>query len=282
MREKTPKEVEAVAENINQRLARNCIDGLTLYAIERTLAFETHQKFARNPKKRNTQIREMIKNLAEFYKLSENIKADFLEPFDERLREAKRSFGAEIASLEQQKAVVNGLALYAERLAEEPTDKRPELLRVQYLLDDISCYLPWDSEKLSINPERDHLDRMLASLTALRNILFTRVLLGPERGPAMSDFVAGAVEDEAGVLGTCLYDDMHGQYPEIKKWPALCTVYRGGYCRGKPEIATEMDLQIMRATGDKFLDLEGIEWCSGTYEFTVHAKRIEAGPQQTM
>lgn len=271
-----------MAEDTNQRLARNCIDGLTLYAIERTLAFETHQKFATNPENRNAQIREMIKNLAGFYKLSENTEADFLEPFDSGLRKAKHSFGAEIASLKQQKAVVNCLALYADRLAEEPTDKRPELLRIQYLLDDIFCYLPWDSEKLKINPERDHLDRMLASLTARRNILFTRVLLGPERGPAMSDFVAGAVEDEASVMGTSLYDDMHWQYPEIKEWPALCTVHRGGYGRGKPEDATETDLQIMRATGDNFLDLEGIEWCSGTYEFTVHAERIEAGPQQTM
>lgn len=271
-----------MAEDTNQRLARNCIDGLSLYAIERTIAFETHQKFALNPEKRNNQIRELIKNLAEFYKLSENIEADFLKHLDEGLREAKRSFGAEIASLKQQKAVVNGLARYADRLAVEPTDKRAELLRIQYLLDDICCYLPWDFEKLKINPERDHLDRMLASLTARRNILFTRVLLGPERGPAMSDFVAGAVEDEAGVMGTSLYDDMHWQYPEIKEWPALCTVYCGGYCRGKPENATEMDLQIMRATGDKFLDLQGIEWCSGTYEFTVHAERIEARPQQTM
>jgi hypothetical protein len=267
-----------MTENADQKLARRCIGGLGLYAIERTLGFETNQKVSArlvpNPEKRNIQVRNMIKSVATFWELSENIETDFLKPFDESLKTAQHYFASETASFEQQKAIIRGLSRYAERLPEAATDARPELLRVRSLLEDIYVYLPWDASKLKINTVRDHIDRSLASLTALRNILFTRVLLGAERGPAMSGYVSGVVTDEAGVLNTSLYDELQVQYPDITEWPALCTIYLGGYGEGKHENATELDLQIMRETGDAFLDLEGVDYCKGTYEFKTHAAQL--------
>jgi hypothetical protein len=271
-------------ENADQKLARRCIGGLGLYAIERRLGFEINQKLSAglvpNPAKRNIQVRNMIKSLAAFWGLSENIEAEFLKPFDESLKTAQHCLASETASFGQQKEIIRGLSRYADRLPEAATDARPELLRVRSLLEDIYVYLPWDAEKLRINPVRDHIDRTLASLTALRNILFTRVLLGAERGPAMSGYVSGVVTDEADVLNTSLYDELREQYPEIKEWPAICTIYLGGYGEGKHENATELDLQIMRETGDAFLDLEGIDYCGGTYEFKAHAAQPEPEQQK--
>lgn len=278
-------------QNKDRELARQCIDGLTLYATERLLGFENHQGAAAglilNPEKRNARIRDLIGELAKHWALSENIEADFLTLFDERLRAAQCSFGVEMADFEQQRAVVQGLSRYANELADLPKapDGRTKLLDIRYVLDEIYAYLPWDALRLGVNRARDSIERDLASMTATRNILFTRLLLGSERGPAASDFVSGIVKDAAGVLDTELYDDMQGQYPDIKTWPAICTIYRGGFGYGvaiKPENASELDLQIMRETGDDFLYKEGIYYCGGPYEFKVMQLEETEQQEQTM
>jgi len=60
-------------------------------------------------------------------------------------------------------------------------------------------------------------------------------------------------------------------YPEIKSWPALCTVYVG---RDLPSAlgtvdASDFDLEIMNRAGDQFLKERSVRWVSGAYQMTV-------------
>ena len=119
----------------------------------------------------------------------------------------------------------------------------------------MSVYLPWDPAAIGIYPVRDQVEGQLLRLTAMRPICFTRVLLGGERGPCDEDFVPGSVADAEGVRGTELFDRLNLEYPEVKVWPAICTVYHGG---GHAVLAAmpadELDLKLMREEGARFLD----------------------------
>jgi hypothetical protein len=269
----------------DRELARQCINGLTLYAIERMLGFESDQSRSSgpllNPEKRNASIRSIISDLASFWNLSENVEKDFIKPFDVHLSKAQSSFGAETANFDEQRAVVQGLSHYADEL-DKASDVRTKLLEIRNILEEIYAYLPWDALKLGVNPARDSIDRSLVSMTATRNILFTRVLLGSEYGPADSDFVSGVVINEPDVKSTELYEDLKYQYSEIEEWPAICTVYRAGYGRETAENASELDLQIMRETGDKFLNMEGITLCSMPFEFKIRESEEIAQTEQSL
>jgi len=246
------------------------IDGLMLYAIERQAGFEAHQAggLSLNPECRNVRTRELIHGIVDLYNLTEEAES-IIESFNDRLRQAQCCSAIEPATKEQQYATVQGLLQYAKNLARRPCDIRERILLVRDHFEDMAVCLSWDAAGNGLYPARDWLNRVPAQITAQQNILFTHVILGSERGPAMSDFIGGVVIDPVGIADTCLFDDLSGQYPEIEMWLALCTVYRGGYGQGQIQNATELDLGIMRQYGDSFLDLEGVVVCSYPIELSV-------------
>ncbi len=246
------------------------VDGLALYAIERQTGFETHQPggLPLNPERRNSRTRELIRGIADLYALADEAEI-MVKLFDDRLHHAQSCFGVEASTTRQQYETVQGLFQFAKELAQQPHDTRERLLLVRDHFEDMTAYLPWDASGNGLYPARDWLDRALAQMTAQQNILFTHIILGSESGPAMSDFIGGAVTDSAGIVDTYLYADMSDQYPEIEIWPALCTVYCGGYGQGNVQNATELDLGIMRQYGDSFLDLEGLIVCRYPTQLSV-------------
>ncbi|MBC5723744.1 hypothetical protein H8S11_13120 [Flintibacter sp. NSJ-23] len=70
-------------------------------------------------------------------------------------------------------------------------------------------------------------------------------------------------------------------YLEVADWPAVCVLYhRSG--RDMPfgvENAIEFDLEIMNRAGDRFLDLPGIRWRIGPYEFYCEPGLDQNTPQ---
>lgn len=246
------------------------VDGLTLYAVERQIGFETHQAVGLplNPEWRNSRTRELIRGIADLYDLADDAE-NMINLFDDRLRQAQCCSVVELATKRQQYETAQGLFQYAKSLAQQPNDTRERLLLVRDHFEDMAACLSWDASGSGLHLARDWMDRALPRMTVLQNILFTHVILGPETGPAMSDFIGGAVIDSTGIANTCLYDDLSGQYPEIERWPALCTVYRGGYGRGTVHDATELDLGIMRQYGESFLNLKGLIVCHYPIELSV-------------
>lgn len=253
-----------------------CVNGLIHYAVERQAGFENHQvgNIGIDPQQRNDRTRELIKGMAGQYGYAASC-GYFLSSFDERLVAARGSFGIEILPQPQQRVTVQSLLHYARDLANQPSDSREQMLLVSDHLEDMVTCLSWDAKRNGLYPARDWLDRELPKITAQQNILFTRILLGSERGPAMSDFVGGAVTCADAVADTYLYADLSGQYPDIEVWPAVCTVYRGGYEMRKPKDATELDLGIMRRYGNSFVELEGVSVCCYPTEFTVQRDQAQ-------
>jgi hypothetical protein len=244
-------------------------DGLALYAIERQ-TLETHQPrgLPLNPEWRNSRTRELIRGIADLSNLGDKAES-IIKSFDDRLQQAQCCSAVETSTKRQQYETVQGLLQYAKDLVQQPYDMREQLLIVKDHFEDMAACLSWDASGNGLYPARDWLDRALARMTAQQNILFTHVILGSERGPAMSDFISGAITNAVDVANTCLYDDFSGQYPEVEMWPALCTVYCGGYGQGNIQNATEHDLSIMRQYGDSFLDLKGVIVCHYPIELSV-------------
>ena len=253
-----------------QDLARICIEGLIHYAAERQSGFEKHQPagLALNPETRNERTRELISGIADLYGLSGE-KETCLQILDERLLACKTSFGIEILSTNEQGELIKDLLGYSRDLSNKLSDPRQQMLSVSDHLEDMVSHIPWDLNRNGLYHARDWINFELPKITAHQNILFTRIILGAETGPAASDFVGGSVRDPDGVRESRLFDDMSGQYPEVESWPAICTVYRAGRLLEEPRDATEMDLDIMRRYGDRFVSLEGISVCVYPVEMTV-------------
>ena len=232
---------------------------LTTYAAQRLVGFERQipGNTYRHPEDRNEWIRDILRGMAE---VSGENSGPFLQAFDRRLDDAHRCFAVEMLDQAGQKHVVQALRQYAAALERLSGDVRGQLVRVQYLLEDMSAYLQWDPGAIGIYPARDQVESQLRRLTAQRPICFTRVLLGGEMGPGDEDFVSGSVTDADGVRGTELYDRLTLMYPKVEEWPAICTVYHGG---GPAALAAAMpadalDLKVMREEGTRFLDRPGI------------------------
>lgn len=250
--------------------ARRCIDNLMQYAVERQIVFERYQGggILPDPENRNNRIRRIIGNLAAFCALPDT--EYLLQDFGQRLDTARGCFAAEILPLQAQRKTIQALTDYSIELTTAKADPRPEILEVRDLIEDMVSHLSWDPQKIGLNPARDLLKHTLTSFTAHQPILFTRILMGGDFGPCDSDFLSGAVTDSNTVADTDLYEDLSGQYPEIQDWPVICTVYHGGGC-GQLHDATELDLNIMRRCGDRFLDQEGVHWAGSRREMTITA-----------
>ena len=232
---------------------------LSVYAAQRLVAFERQipGNAFHHPETRNEWIRDILRGMAEVN--GEDI-GPLLQAFDRRLEDAHGCFAVEMLDQTGQKHVVQVLRQYASALDRPGDDRRGQLVRVRHLLEDMSAYLPWDPGTIGLYPARDQVESQLRRLTAQRPICFTRILLGGERGPGDEDFVSGSVTDADGVRGTALYDRLNLVYPKVEEWPAICTVYHGG---GPAVLAATMpadnlDLQIMREEGVRFLDRPGI------------------------
>lgn len=266
------KEETVMSFTQDQETALECIRGLTYYAMERQADNLTHlnpTEFQIHLENRNAKIRNMIIHLSRFWGLSANLETEILKPFDDNICSAHCPAKIEIAGADQQKAVVSGLSRYADELI-RTVDARSELMRVRNLLEDIAAYLPWNVFYQKAEPLRDQIDFPLASATARQNILFTHILLGAETGPAGSDFLSGAMEDEEGIRGTELFENLKTQHPEIRNWHTICTLYRCGNGLELPRNASSLDLQIMREKGENFLDLKGVTCCRMPIEFDMY------------
>ena len=200
---------------------------LTTYAAQRLVGFERQipGNAFHHPETRNEWIRDILRGMAE---VSGGDSDPFIQAFDQRLDDAHGCFAVEMLDQPGQKHMVQALRQYASALDSPGDDRRIQFARVQYLLEDMSAYLPWDPSAIGIYLARDQVQEQLLCLTAQRPICFTRILLGGEMGPCDEDFVSGSVTDADGVRGTELFDHLTLEYPEVEKWPAICTVYHGG------------------------------------------------------
>lgn len=249
-----------------------CIDGLTLYAIQRQQNCGIESG---NQEARNELARELVCGLTSFYGLPEGIS----KAFDSRLEAAHGYRASETAGIQEQRSVVTGLSHFAADLEQAGSDPRPRLLQILDLFDDIEQYCSWDVNIIGLNEAQNRLNVILNRLTALQDIVFTHIHLSGEDGPTLSDFEGGVRINAESIADTFLFDDMREQYPEITEWTARCTVWQAGYGKGTPMPATEMDLDIMRRAGDDFLKWEGIVARSDTIEITVKAwPGLEQGP----
>lgn len=248
-----------------------CIEGLASYAAERQAGYEQHQ-LDRAPfyhAQRTQRLRTLIGGMAAFYQISGNVEVDFIKPFDERLAEAGRSSAVELTPLQLQQEAVTGLWSYAQDLCRQENDPRETLLQVRAQFIDMAGHLDWNPWDIGLSRAKDWVGHELPHITALQPIRFTRLLLGPETGPVASDFLPGAVKDADAVMETELYQEFCHRYPEKQEWPAICVVYQGGRDSFLLHDATELDLGIIRESGDRFLDQKGVSWIGGPYELEI-------------
>lgn len=203
-----------------------------------------------------------------------------MERFDRNLEQARGSSAVQPASNQLRRDTIHAIGNYLSVLESVGGDRRRQIAVVRDLLEDMSTHLPWAAGSNELHDILDQTERMLPRMTAaIAPIRFTRVLLGWETGPCESCYASGAVTTPEQVMDSKLYRAISRRYPEVTDWPAVCVVYHGGG-RDTPigvGNAAEFDLEIMNRAGDHFLDLPGIRWMSGPYEFYC-----EPAPEQTM
>lgn len=232
---------------------------LSVYAAQRLVGFERQipGNTFYHPETRNEWIRDILRGMAE---VNGEDSGPLLQAFEQRLDDAHGCFAVEMLDQAGQKHLVQSLRQYVSALDRPTGDWRIQLVQMQYLLEDMSAYLPWDPVAIGIYPARDQVQEQILSLTAQRPICFTRVLLGGEMGPCDEDFVSGSVTDADSVRNTDLFERLTLEYPEVEKWPAICAVYHTGgpaaLTAAMP--ADNMDLKLIREDGVRFLDKPGI------------------------
>ena len=185
-----------------------------------------------------------------------------MERYDHELGTARRGFVSVPASPQLQQKTIRNLRRFVSALEFAGGDRRRQINVVWKLLDDMSSHLPWANTGNGLNQTRDEAEYVLCRMTAQLPIRFTRVLLGGDAGPHwVSGFVSGSVTDAEAVKRTAVYRDALRQYPEVKEWPALCTVCVG---RDMPSAigavnACAFDLEILNRIGDRFLKEQGVQ-----------------------
>ena len=97
-------------------------------------------------------------------------------------------------------------------------------------------------------------------MTVRRPIRFTRVLIGGDFDPGGVEFMPGLVNDAKGVRGSQQFQQVIREYPERKEWPVICTVCLGNGGRLDSGVidADELDMAVIRETGDRILKQPGI------------------------
>jgi len=265
----------------SQISAEKCIDTLIQYAALRQAGFESHQNQALRPNSdaHNSRTRDLIIGISEFYGFP-SATDSHITRMNECLYDSQRSIGVEFPTRKEQCDMVRSLLNYAKDLSVDTHDMREQMLKVLTHFEDMTAFLPWDASGSGIYEARDWWEWVLPAATAQQNILFTRILLGPETGPCASGFVGGSATNPADVAATYLFDDMTSQYPEIETWPALCTVYRCGHELSAARAASELDLQIMRDYENTFMRQRGLSVCRYPTEIAVSRDLLQSAAEQ--
>ena len=247
-------------------------EGLTAYAIERQHGWERHRQDDAPPwsEQRRFWTDAILQGMARL----NGSKPDpaLMERYDRELEQSQGCYFFTPATRQMQRDTILELRRFVSTLEATGDDRRRQVDVVWKLLEDMASRLPWTGQDNGLDFARDEAERALVRMTAQMPIRFTRVLLGGDAGPHWaSGFVSGAVTDAEAVKQTTVYQDAVRNYPEVKDWPTLCTVYVG---RGLPSAlgtidATAFDLEIMNRAGDGFLKERGIQCVGGPYQMTV-------------
>lgn len=196
-----------------------------------------------------------------------------MEQFDRRLEAAHECGGAEVLPPKEQGMLIRELRQYIAVLEATGDDRRRQVNVVRELLEDMSLHPHWWNGKGNgLDLARDEAERSLVRMTAQMPIRFTYIALGGDTGPHWaSGFASGCAINEEAVKRTPVYQKAVQDYPEIRNWPALCTVYVGrdlNSAFGTVD-ACEFDLEIMNRIRDRFLDERGIRCVGGPYQMTI-------------
>ncbi len=264
---------------------RRVAEGLTAYAIERQHGCERHQP--EGAPAWADQRRFWTDAILQGMEKLEGNTPDpaLMERFDRELEQARGCYLITSATPQMQKDAILELRRFVAALEGAGDDRRHQINVVRELLEDMSLYPHWWNGKGNgLDLARDEAERALIRMTSQMPIRFTRIVLGGDAGPHWaSGFVSGSVTDEDAVKQSSVYQGAVRDYPEVKNWPALCTVYVG---RGLPSAlgttdASDLDLEIINRTGDRFLNERGVRCVGGPYQMTIaackniHALRIE-------
>ena len=251
---------------------RRVTEGLATYAIERQNGFERRQQdgIPTWMEQRRFWTDAILQGMARL----DGGEPDpgLMERFDRALKQARGSAATEPAAFKLQGDTIRTLRNFVSALEATGDDRRLQVDVVRMLLDDMSSHLPWARGDNGLDLACGEAEHALRCMTAQLPIRFTRVLLGGDAGPHWaSGYASGSVTDAEAVKQTAIYQKAVRDYPEIKSWPALCTVYTGGGQYG-PVVsvpASEFDLAIMNRAGDRFLKERGVRWSCGMYQMTV-------------
>ena len=243
---------------------RNTAAQLTAYAAQRLAGFENYQPggIARQPAARHDWIRGILRGMAD---CAQENGEELVVGFDRTIEVARSCAAVEMLPLRNQRQLVKSLCDYARELEQQKDDRRPQMLEVKNLLEDMTVYLPWDVTGSGVYQARNLVENALVRMTARRPFCFTHILLGMETGPCESDFVSGRVTDTDELCKTEIWRRLCAEYPNIMEWPVTCVVYHCGNSDMERSVrsASKLDLAVMRAKGDRFLDEPGVQW-SGT------------------
>lgn len=264
------------------------LEGLTAYAIERQNGWERHQRKGALPW--SEQRRFWTDAILQGMTRLDGGQPDpaLMERFDRKLDQARGCYFFVPATGQMQKDTIRELQRFVSALESDGNDRRRQVNVVRELLEDMASHLPWASADNGLDQARDHTEQALRRMTARMPIRFTRILLGGDAGPHWaSGYASGAVTDEEGLRQTAIYREAVQDHPEVKSWPALCTVYAGGgqYGQIASVPASDFDLEIINRAGDAFLKEQGVRWACGSYQMTVDAapeideQQTETGPE---
>ena len=245
---------------------RNTAAQLAVYAAQRLAGFENYQPggIARQPAARHDWIRGILRGMASF---AHEDGEELVVGLDCTIEVARSCAAVEMLSLRDQRQLIKSLCDYARELERQKDDHRPQMLEVKNLLEDMTAYLPWDVTGSGVYQARDFVENALIRMTARQQFCFTHILMGMETGPCESDFASGCVADVDNLSQTELWNRLCAEYPDISEWPVTCVAYRCGHSNMERSVrsASELDLAVMRAKGDRFLDEPGVQW-SGTMQ----------------
>lgn len=263
------------------------LEGLTAYAIERQNGFERRQQDGAPTwmEQRRFWTDAILRGMARLD--GEEPDPKLMGQFDRELEQARSSAATVSTSPELQRDTIRELRRFISALETDGNDRRRQVDVVWKLLEDMASHLPWACGNNGLDQARSQAEQALRRMTARMPIRFTRVLLGGDAGPHWaSGYTPDSVTDEEGLRQTAIYREAVRDYPEVKSWPALCTVYTGGGQYG-PAIcvpASNFDLEIINRAGDDFLKERGVCWTGGSYQMavdtapTMDGQREETGP----
>lgn len=237
-------------------------EGLTAYAIERQHGFERHQRPGSPTwaEQRRLWTDAILQGMARLDGKTPD--KTLMERFDRELEQARGCYFFVPATRQAQKDTIRELRRFVSALEATGDDRRRQINVIWRLLEDMSSHLPWAGKDNGLDRARDEAEYALCRMTARLPICFTRVLLGGDAGPHwVSGFVSGSVTDAGAVQRSAVYRNALRQYPEVREWPALCTVCVG---RDLPSAigtarACAFDLEILNRIGDRFLKEQDVQ-----------------------